>query len=61
MCQECLQQPCHPRCPNAPEPKVFTTCEICGSKIYEGDEFYQVSDIDVCEKCIYKCRKYAED
>ena len=61
MCDICLQSPCNPRCPNAEEPKVYTRCEVCGGKIYEGDDFYKVLDIDVCEDCLQNSRKCAED
>lgn len=41
MCSECLQSPCHSRCPNAPEPKAIHICEYCGEGIVEGEEFIE--------------------
>ena len=38
MCMECRQTPCHPRCPNAPDPKPVYECEYCHDGIYEGDD-----------------------
>lgn len=52
MCSECRQYPCHPRCPNADSPKVFTKCHICGAEIYEGDDMYTIEDMHICEDCI---------
>lgn len=37
MCSLCRQFPCHPRCPNAPEPVPLMRCKECGEGIYEGD------------------------
>lgn len=39
MCSLCRQFPCHPRCPNAPEPVPLMRCKECGEGIYEGDEY----------------------
>ncbi len=33
MCMECLQTPCHPRCPNAPEPE-YPKCALCNGEIH---------------------------
>lgn len=40
MCSECRQYPCHPQCPNAPEPKVRGYCEQCGEELREDYEYY---------------------
>lgn len=60
MCQECRCHPCHPRCPNAPEPRVVTTCEMCGEDILEGDTIYVIGDDTFCEECIRDSEKEAE-
>lgn len=60
MCSECRQHPCHPRCPNADEPRVVTTCEMCGEDILEGDTMYVIGDDTFCEECIRDCKKEAE-
>lgn len=41
MCEICGQNPCHPRCPNAPEPKEVHICSECLEGIYPGDRFYE--------------------
>lgn len=63
MCDVCLQHPCHPRCPNAPEPSeppYVTECLNCGEKIYDGDYYYDIDGEEWCEECIKECRKTAE-
>ena len=60
MCDICLQHPCHPRCPNAPEPASVTECICCGEKIYSGDGYYDVDGEPWCEDCMNKCYKFAE-
>lgn len=37
MCAECGMNPCHPRCPNAPEPVPVHECVKCGYGILVGD------------------------
>ncbi len=32
MCMECFREPCHPRCPNAPEPE-HPKCALCHREI----------------------------
>lgn len=58
MCQECLQHPCHPRCPNA-EPPIAHHCDICDAEIYDGDEMYVIDGLNVCENCIIRGRTTA--
>lgn len=52
MCAECGYYPCHPRCPNADEPRVVCKCDVCGNDIYEGDTMYVIKDDNICEECI---------
>lgn len=40
MCSECWQTPCHPRCPNAPEPRVCGVCEQCEEELREDYEYF---------------------
>ena len=42
MCSECHMNPCHPRCPNAPEPRAIYRCKYCGEPIIEGDEYVEI-------------------
>lgn len=51
MCEICRQHPCHPRCPNAPDPVIVTYCACCGEPIREGYEYYEVEGKDYCEDC----------
>ncbi len=51
MCAECHQTPCHPRCPNAPEPKAIFICESCGEAICEGDDAYEIGGAYYHEEC----------
>lgn len=52
MCSLCRQFPCHPRCPNAPEPVPLMRCKECGEGIYEGDEYYDTGNGGICKECI---------
>ena len=52
MCCECMSNPCHPRCPNAPEPKPVYICSKCGYGIFEGDKFLDGSDGYICKECL---------
>lgn len=53
MCSICMQVPCHPRCPNAPEPEPIMRCAECGEGIYEGDDYYDIGDGGgICKECM---------
>ncbi|MBQ6091324.1 MAG: hypothetical protein IJL07_08690 [Lachnospiraceae bacterium] len=52
MCEICRQIPCHPRCPNAPEPEPKYECSECGEGIYEGDRYFDGPDGYICEDCM---------
>lgn len=60
MCNECHQNPCHPRCPNAEEKAVVYYCGQCGFEIYEGDNFYDINTEIWCGSCIEDCKHIAE-
>lgn len=51
MCSECRMTPCHPRCPNAPEPAAVYTCKICKEPITEGEEYYEMDAEFYHEEC----------
>lgn len=51
MCAECHSYPCHPRCPNAPEPIAVDDCYVCDKPIREGEEYFTISDVAVCKDC----------
>lgn len=60
MCMECRQTPCHPRCPNAPEPEFFERCSECGAKLYVGDGCYKVDGAIYCEDCMQGFHHYVD-
>lgn len=51
MCSECRQHPCHPRCPNAPEPPAVYTCEGCKEPIRAGEEYFEMDGDYWHEEC----------
>ena len=51
MCMICHQTPCHPRCPNAPEPKWIYQCSKCGEGIFAGDKYIDTGTETICEWC----------
>lgn len=59
MCEECLRSPCHPRCPNAPDPPAVFICSGCGKTIYEGEDYYDILGEQFCEDCVSDARKEA--
>lgn len=52
MCVECGMSPCHPRCPNAPEPVPVYECKKCGYGITEGENFWDSPEGYICEDCV---------
>lgn len=53
MCSVCLKSPCHPACPNAPEPKPVTVCCECKDGIFAGDLYFTDADgKDHCLVCL---------
>lgn len=52
MCSVCMSIPCHPRCPNAPEPVPVHKCEKCGEGIFEGDKYFNGQEGYICEECL---------
>lgn len=53
MCAECGMNPCHPRCPNAPEPVPVHECVKCGYGILAGDKFWDSPEDSVGTAGIY--------
>lgn len=51
MCSVCRQHPCHPMCPNAPEPPAVYTCESCKEPIRAGDEYFELDGDYWHEEC----------
>ena len=52
MCSVCGMNPCHPSCPNAPEPVPVYECCRCGYGILEGDKFWDSPAGYMCEDCV---------
>lgn len=61
MCEICRRSPCHPRCPNAPDPIPVYLCAGFGHDIYEGELYWDVLGEQFCENCIDDARTEAED
>lgn len=59
MCEICRQNPCCPACPNHVDELVEICCE-CGAKIFEGDDYYNIEGIVLCENCIDKFKMKGE-
>ena len=51
MCDICRQSPCHPQCPNAPDPPTVYVCKSCGDPIVVGDEYYEFDGDYYHEEC----------
>ena len=51
MCSVCCMSPCHPRCPNADEPKAIYKCSFCEESIVEGDEYYELDGEYYHDEC----------
>lgn len=62
MCEYCHQYICPSGCPNAREsdPEIFARCDSCGTKIYDGEEYYELNGQYFCEDCVEEGRKIAE-
>ena len=54
MCAICHSAPCHPRCPNAPEPIAVDDCYVCDKPIREGEEYYSFCGVAICTECLEK-------
>ena len=40
MCSICGHYPCHPQCPNAPDPEAVYECASCKEPIRGGDDYF---------------------
>lgn len=52
MCSICMQTPCHPRCPNAPDLLPVYRCGKCSERIFEGDRYFESQEGYICEDCL---------
>lgn len=52
VCEICRQNPCHPRCPNAPESRPVHECTKCHGGIFEGDKFLESGGEYICMECL---------
>lgn len=59
MCDICHMHPCPGTCPNA-DWVEFCKCDICGHKIYEGETYYELSNMNICDDCVFDGMKTAE-
>lgn len=60
MCILCLTAPCHDLCPNAEQSYGRIKCDVCHKSIYVGDDYLEVFDLCICEKCIARSRTTLE-
>ncbi|WP_434302690.1 hypothetical protein [Clostridium botulinum] len=44
----------------APKVKIVDRCDICGNNIYEGDDYYYISHMNICNNCIDEFKKVGE-
>lgn len=51
MCEVCHMTPCHPRCPNSPEPPAVYHCKVCGEPIVAGETYYEMDCEFYHEEC----------
>ena len=61
MCEICHRSPCHPRCPNAPDPIPVFVCSGCGQDIEVGVDYWDVLGEQYCEYCIDEAREVADN
>lgn len=59
MCSVCGRIPCRAACPNATV-YIAAICDVCNAAIFDGDTFYRIEDMAVCEDCIENARRTAE-
>lgn len=59
MCEICRQNPCAAGCPNNDEEPLLE-CSICGTGIFEGDNYFEINDTIICEDCTLECQHTAE-
>ena len=45
----------------APKAKAITKCDICGDAIYEGDSYFKIKDLTVCNDCINTFKTIARE
>lgn len=55
MCAECRMTPCHPSCPNAPDPPTVYTCKHCSEPIVVGDEYTELDGDYYHRECFDDC------
>lgn len=46
MCNVCLQTPCDPRCPNAPD-NILGRCKECGVLLWDHDDVWFDNDDNI--------------
>lgn len=61
MCDICHMYPCHPQCPNAPEPPTVFICSGCGECIYDGDEYCGIFGEQYCLRCVDDMARFADE
>lgn len=41
-------------------PKIVDNCNVCGYEIFEGEDYYKICNMKICENCIDDFKKIAE-
>lgn len=53
ICNVCGGRNCHmPGCPEAKQTDTKYCCDGCGHAFYNGDAYYEVEGVKLCEDCI---------
>lgn len=60
LCEYCGRIPHAGSCPNAPDPPPVFVCSGCGSKIVDGEDYWDIMGEQFCTSCIDKARSVAE-
>lgn len=61
MCEVCLQNPCHPRCPNYSPINTHIYCCKCGEIIEIGEEYLENLNGEAAHlDCFYSIRDLLE-
>ena len=61
ICEICLRNRCHPRCPNYITQKTLSCCSLCGEEIQNGEEYIENDNGDVAHcDCFYDIKECLE-
>ncbi|MDF2883831.1 MAG: phiCTC2B 13 [Clostridiaceae bacterium] len=55
-----LPETCYEYRPEQPKAKIVDTCIDCGEFIYEGEEYYDIHGMIICQSCMDDYKKDGE-